>query len=790
MKEIQIQDQKFVFAGSFGNKKQILIEGIQKNKGIIEEELDETTNYLVVGRKPGAKQEKAESLGIQILLLEDLERFLEDLHFRNAHAPEVIENIPSFASGEFPDVYLYKRTVDQIFHQELLIQKGFFPAPLKSGIEWRRGENCLFRIDSGKLIVTDLQFKQLFEFYLTSDITEISNVFRWDQHFCIISSKKIYCFHQQKGLICEVSFEQLSPSVDYKTIVAYYPTEFSIVISGKIQEKYQVLVFSLQDQQWQSMFQADNEIFIHPIPETNHFFIEINELVHFTTQELMTLNSFHAEDFHVVRNPDFSDKVCIVGRNFPDVFKNPNQELNIRVFFLESGIRFDMRVSKFELMDSNLVRILHFDFSSFSGYALFQDHFNIQSIRSFVIHSSNFFDDPNSGLIYHQFVWKRTYFLPEHLFAEPISYWQQKKFLVGENPVLELDLADELYSVIWKSKKTENKNLYLDYVSHLIQKQENRPFAFGSLNGNVEMILAIEHNYEHAQYMLEKFRNDLLESGWNLKNPDQKERDSLSVALDLVPVKYRKQARELVRSAVYLKFAEDVNDSSLGESKLNGIPDVPEGFVWPKSGRKAMFFLCQIRLEELPAFQERSILPEKGMLYFFVDQFQNPGIKAKVIYSSDVSALKPAKVSKSLQKEMDYHSMTNIPFGFTVQWMLPGVIAENRWELGTFRNKIEDKRLEELYKQHWKPDYEAHEMPLSWLLGYAEDGLADWKQRFADAEFAESDTWVPLLRLSSDLYWWFDLALPWSIVFWIPLTDLKRHCFDHVRAVLTDSPIR
>lgn len=51
------------------------------------------------------------------------------------------------------------------------------------------------------------------------------------------------------------------------------------------------------------------------------------------------------------------------------------------------------------------------------------------------------------------------------------------------------------------------------------------------------------------------------------------------------------------------------------KSKWWGNPDVPFGFVFDDS----LMFLCQIRCEDLAAFDDEHRLPHKGMLYFFCD---------------------------------------------------------------------------------------------------------------------------------------------------------------------------
>ncbi|MCS7074455.1 MAG: hypothetical protein NZ108_08315, partial [Bacteroidia bacterium] len=189
MRDILIEDKKFVFAGRFGNKKKDLIDEIKRNKGIIENELTKETNYLVIGKQPGGKPEKAKLLGVKIIPFEELENFLEELRFQKAHAPTVSDRVPSSTVSDMLSVQLKKVLNTQNLQSELYIQKGYYPKPLT--YPWQRGDNCFFYVQRKEIVVANLSLKPIIKIPIANEICEISNVFRWNELLAIIDKKNI-----------------------------------------------------------------------------------------------------------------------------------------------------------------------------------------------------------------------------------------------------------------------------------------------------------------------------------------------------------------------------------------------------------------------------------------------------------------------------------------------------------------------------------------------------------------------------------------------------------------------
>lgn len=60
---------------------------------------------------------------------------------------------------------------------------------------------------------------------------------------------------------------------------------------------------------------------------------------------------------------------------------------------------------------------------------------------------------------------------------------------------------------------------------------------------------------------------------------------------------------------------EKTNDDLFMKSKWWGNPDVPQNFDVPDY----LTFICQIRCDEIAAFDDENMLPHKGMLHILIN---------------------------------------------------------------------------------------------------------------------------------------------------------------------------
>lgn len=144
------------------------------------------------------------------------------------------------------------------------------------------------------------------------------------------------------------------------------------------------------------------------------------------------------------------------------------------------------------------------------------------------------------------------------------------------------------------------------------------------------------------------------------------------------------------RNAVLINYSDEENKEKLpkGSSKVGGKPDLPKNFQWfyykgedykKRIENRPLSFLMQINCEEVHKYDKESLLPEKGMLYFFYELFTmtwgfNPIDKgsAKVFYyDGEIENL----VSTNFPDDMDedciipeakinFESMNDYPIDF------------------------------------------------------------------------------------------------------------------------------
>src|SRR5579862_2573435 len=151
-----------------------------------------------------------------------------------------------------------------------------------------------------------------------------------------------------------------------------------------------------------------------------------------------------------------------------------------------------------------------------------------------------------------------------------------------------------------------------------------------------------------------------------------------------------------------IKARRATHELALGESRFGGCPDLPQGFQWPRgsgstvewdakqqrgirtsSEEVLLHFIAQIRLDDLPTFGDRKLLPANGSLCFFYDLEHQPwgydpadGMGWKVVYF-DAPAAQLVRTEHP-QKVAEFSSH-HCQLTYKLEWTLPdyGVSAEH-----------------------------------------------------------------------------------------------------------------
>lgn len=144
------------------------------------------------------------------------------------------------------------------------------------------------------------------------------------------------------------------------------------------------------------------------------------------------------------------------------------------------------------------------------------------------------------------------------------------------------------------------------------------------------------------------------------------------------------------RNAVLINYSDEENKKPLpkGTSKIGGKPDLPKDFQWfyyegedykKRVVNRPLSFLMQINCEEVHKYDKESLLPEKGMLYFFYELFtmtwgfspQDKGSAKVFYYDGNTEELVSTDFPKDMDKDciipeskINFESMNDYPIDY------------------------------------------------------------------------------------------------------------------------------
>lgn len=268
---------------------------------------------------------------------------------------------------------------------------------------------------------------------------------------------------------------------------------------------------------------------------------------------------------------------------------------------------------------------------------------------------------------------------------------------------------------------------------------------------------------------------------------------------------------EMKKNAIKVNFnTKRKKDLPIGTSKLGGNPDVPKDFKWfyyegegfnGEIQNRPLSFLAQINCEEVKKYDEDSLLPQKGIFYFFYELSTmtwgfDPRDRgsAKVFYfDGDITELSRTNFPDDMQ---DDFRLPEAQLGFYKKYDLPAY--EEFTELYDYENWDEYDEIRAL------KGYEQEEI-ISKLLGYADviqggmllecekvtSGIYCGHESEIDSEKLKQlkktcDQWQLLFQLDTITTNGFELMFGdcGRIYFYIKKDDLKKCRFDDCWLIL------
>jgi uncharacterized protein YwqG len=143
--------------------------------------------------------------------------------------------------------------------------------------------------------------------------------------------------------------------------------------------------------------------------------------------------------------------------------------------------------------------------------------------------------------------------------------------------------------------------------------------------------------------------------------------------------------RRYVLPCVGFDVLPEATSDSLGESRLGGSPDVPNGFVLPTAKGKPLDFLLQLKLDELPRHGLSERLPATGLLSFFYDLNEQP-------WGYDPKELDGFRVFHFPERA----TLERVEIGSEFAMSPSALRFWRAWSLPSYGSRVGDRLLEEL----------------------------------------------------------------------------------------------
>lgn len=269
----------------------------------------------------------------------------------------------------------------------------------------------------------------------------------------------------------------------------------------------------------------------------------------------------------------------------------------------------------------------------------------------------------------------------------------------------------------------------------------------------------------------------------------------------------KQEFEKMRRNSIQLDIG-NATETTIGETRFGGLPDVPKDFRWPVFETKTyedetiksrpLAFLAQFNCAELALLDTEGLLPKTGLLSFFYEMgSQRWGFDpkdagcAKVFWFDDISDLSPAGVPEDLSEEYRFpalHIMAKAEPSYPCAEDFCTGWADTDWD--KIQEVREDLGLEDANncsKLLGWPDIIQNNMTMECELvscGYYLGG--DWskiaEQDWKEAEQTSLENWRLLFQLDTVESNDFELMFGdcGRIYFYIRTEDLLARRFDRV----------
>jgi len=247
----------------------------------------------------------------------------------------------------------------------------------------------------------------------------------------------------------------------------------------------------------------------------------------------------------------------------------------------------------------------------------------------------------------------------------------------------------------------------------------------------------------------------------------------------------------------------------LGESKIGGMPHLPEDFEWPLYGEVALGFIAQFNLTDIAPFDVENKLPHEGILYFFYEGGEevwgyDPKDKGGFVvfhHKGDINKLKITEHPDTVYEfavlspcKLTFKLTSSYPMGEVLDGV--GLSEEVVKEFSTIK-RSEMKQYDRIIDEYTDENYGGHQ-----LLGYPtlvqgeifrecqlvsnglycgdESGYNDPKAKILEKNTSD---WTLLFQIDSDEnadVMWGDCGM---VYFAIKKDDLVAENFENIWAV-------